>query len=101
MSLLMRPCDVTLIDAYWEPFKKYPKSIGSGPFLLCISEDVLAYSMQSGMTMPFSDKEIKKQRKKSYWKLVKTIMDVKGKLRRFVSKLVPKKLKEKLRGGRA
>ena len=101
MSLLMRPCDVTLIDAYWEPFKKYPKSIGSGPFLLCISEDVLTYNLQNGMVMPFSEKEIKKQRKKSYWKLVRTIMDVKGKCRRLISKFVPKKLKEKLRGGRA
>lgn len=98
MSLLMRPCDVTLIDAYWEPFKKYPKSIGSGPFLLCISEDVVTYSQQQGMEMPFSEKERKKQRKKCYWRLVKTIMDVKGKIRRFISKLVPKKLKAKLRG---
>lgn len=97
MSLLMRPCDVTLMDAYWEPFKKYPKSIGSGPFLLCISEDVVAYSQQQGMEMPFSEQERKKQRKKCYWKLVRTIIDFKGKVRRIASKMIPNSIKSKLR----
>ena len=99
MSLLMRPCDVTLIDAYWEPFKKYPRSIGAGPFLLCISSDVLEFAKKSDMVMPFSEKEIKKQRRKSYFGLLKVIVDVKGKARRFISKVVPKKIKKMLGRG--
>ena len=39
LYLLMRPCQVTLLDAWYEPFKGYPKNIGAGPFLLHLGED--------------------------------------------------------------
>ena len=99
MSLLMRPCNVTLLDAFWEPFKKYPTSIGSGPFLLCVSDDIVEYSNTADMVMPFSEKERKKQRKKCYWKLVKIIINLKGRLRMFLSKITPKFIKKALRRG--
>ena len=88
LTLLMRPCHVTLLDAYYEPYKKYPTSIGAGPFLLCITEDVQAYSRQHNMTMPFTPDQIKQQRRKGVVQLTWQIIDLKGKLR----KLMPGKL---------
>ncbi|MBQ9117774.1 MAG: glycosyltransferase family 61 protein [Clostridia bacterium] len=100
MSLLMRPCNVTLLDAYWEPFDGYPKSIGAGPFLLCVSDDVVEYSKQADLVMPFTEKDRKKQRKKSRRKLKRIIVNFKGRLRAFLSKMTPSFIKKALGRGK-
>ncbi len=97
LSLLMRPCRVTLLDAYYEPYKKYPTSIGAGPFLLCISQDVLQYSIEQGMAMPFSQKDLKKQRRVGVWKLTWRILNLKGRIRILASRLLPQKAKTAIR----
>ncbi len=93
LSLLMRPCQVTLLDAYYEPYKKYPTSIGAGPFLLCISPDVLQYSKSCGMVMPFSPEELQTQRRRGVWKLTWRIINLKGRIQILASRILPQKIK--------
>lgn len=97
LTLLMRPCRVVLLDAYYEPYKKYPTSIGAGPFLLCISPDILQYSLAHNMVMPFSQKDLQKQRLIGIWKLTWCILNIKGRLRMLASKLLPQKVKAAIR----
>ncbi len=97
LFLLMRPCRVTLLDAYWEPFKKYPTSIGAGPFLLCVGEDIQRYSELNGMDMPFTKAQLCRQRMADWCKLVWCILNIKGRIRRVVSKLLPKGVKARAR----
>lgn len=97
LTLLMRPCRVTLLDAYYEPYKKYPTSIGAGPFLLCISQDVLRYSREQGLVMPFSEAQLRQQRRRGVWLLTWRIINLKGRIRMLASKLLPRKVKSAIR----
>jgi hypothetical protein len=99
LYLLMRPCDVTLLDAWYEPYKKYPKNIGAGPFLLYLGEDARAYSAQRGWKFPFEEKELLRQRRENQRKLVWSILNLKGRARMLCSKLVPASIKARLRRG--
>lgn len=97
LALLMRPCEVVLLDAYCEPFKKYPVSIGAGPFLLCISKDVVMFSKMEDMYMPFSDLVRHVHLAVNYCRLVWRILDFKGKLHTAISRILPKQLKSRIR----
>lgn len=97
LALLMRPCHVVLLDVYYEPFKKYPTSIGAGPFLLCISDDVLNYSASQNLKMPFTKAELKQQLRQDYCRLIWRIINLKGKVRGLASRTMPKKAKAAVR----
>lgn len=97
LFLLMRDCKATFLDVYREPVKGYPKSIGAGPFLLGISEDIKEYSEQQGMKLPFEEKQITKAWRINTLRLVWCICDVKGKVRRLGSRLLPDDIKAKIR----
>ncbi|MBE6924089.1 MAG: glycosyltransferase family 61 protein [Ruminococcaceae bacterium] len=94
LYLLMRQCQAVFLDAYWEPFKKYPKNIGAGPFLFHITADLQDYSSKMGWKMPFSVLRLHCAKIKNWCKLVLCIWNIKGRIRIFGSKV-----KRKLLGG--
>jgi len=87
LYLLMRPCKVTFLDAYWEPFKNYPKNIGAGPFVFHITQDIFDYSAQMGWTVPFSGVGLGLSKIKNWCKLVLCIWNIKHKIRVLGSKV--------------
>ena len=97
LYLLMRPCDVSLLDVWHEPFKNYPKSIGAGPFLLHLGEDARAYSQQRGWEFPFEEKQLLRLRRVNQRRMWWSIIDLKGKTRSLVSRLTPQFVKDGLR----
>lgn len=97
LYLLMRPCDVTLLDVWHEPYKNYPKNIGAGPFLLHLGEDAKAYSQQRGWVFPFEEEALLKDRKINQRRMLWSIIDIKGRIRRFLSAVTPQFMKDGLR----
>jgi len=81
LYLLMRPSKVTFVDAYWEPFHKYPKNIGAGPFLFDITKDIQAYSAAMGWTVPFTAAQLRFARIINWCRLVFCILNLKGRIR--------------------
>lgn len=88
LFLLMRSCDTLLLDIYKEPIKGYPKSIGAGPFLIGITEDILQFSEQMNMKMPFSKGQIAHEWRINTCKLAWCILNIKGKLRTVIRKVI-------------
>ena len=97
LFLLMRPCDVTFLDVWREPFRGYPKNIGAGPFLLHPGEDALAYSRSRGWEFPFTQEQLQAALRKNYVKLAWRIGNLDGKARMLASKVLPSGLKKKIR----
>lgn len=97
LYLLMRPCYVSLLDVWHEPYKKYPKNIGAGPFLLHLGEDAKAYSQQRGWEFPFDDGQLLLIRKRNQRRMLKSIINVKGRIRCLCSKITPQFIKNGLR----
>lgn len=97
LYLLMRPCEVWLLDVWHEPFKGYPKSIGAGPFLLHLGEDAKAYSQQRGWEFPFEDRKLLRVRRVNQRKMRWSIINLKGRIRLLLSRLTPQFLKDGLR----
>ena len=97
LFLLMRPCDVTLLDVWHEPFRGYPKNIGAGPFLLHLGEDAREYSRQRGWVFPFTEDRLLKDRRRNCVRLAWRIADLDTKLRLLASKTVPQPIKDTLR----
>ena len=97
LYLLMRPCNVTLLDTWYEPFKGYPKNIGAGPFLLHLGEDAAEYSAQRGWDFPFTRRQLQREKRKNCMKLAWRILDLDTRLRILASKLLPQAVKDGLR----
>lgn len=97
LFLLMRPCEVTLLDAYREPFRGYPRNIGAGPFLLEIGADILRYSESRGMTVPYTKWQLAWVRFGNNFRLLWKIWDLPLKARLLVSRLLPADVKKKIR----
>lgn len=97
LYLLMRPCDVTLLDVWYEPFKGYPKSIGAGPFLLHLGEDAREYSTLRGWVFPFTPSELNRLKRKNCVKLAWRIVNLDGKFRILASKILPRSVKNLVR----
>ena len=97
LFLLMRPCSVTLLDVWHEPFRGYPKSIGAGPFLLHLGEDAKNYTAQRGWVFPFTEKQLLKDRSVNCVRLAWRICNLDGKLRLLASKTIPQPVKDALR----
>jgi hypothetical protein len=97
LFLLMRPCIVTLLDAYREPFKGYPKNIGAGPFLLEIGEDILTYSRKEGMIMPYNSRQLARIRVANNFRLLWRIWNLPFIFRLFVSRVLPEGVKKRIR----
>lgn len=97
LFLLMRPCRVKLLDAYREPFRGYPKNIGAGPFLLEIGEDILRYSRENGLSVPYTAKQLARIRFGNNFRLLWKIWNLPVKCRILASRLLPAGLKKKIR----
>jgi hypothetical protein len=97
LYLLMRPCDVTLLDVWHEPYKNYPKNIGGGPFLLHLGEDAKAYSRQRGWEFPFEEKALSEDRKVNQRRMLWSIIDIKGRIWRFLFAVTPQFVKNGVR----
>ena len=97
LFLLMRPCRVKLLDAYREPFRGYPKNIGAGPFLLEIGEDILRYSREENMTVPYTPRQLVRVRWGNNFRLLWKIWNLPIKCRLLLSRLVPGAIKKKIR----
>ncbi len=97
LYLLMRPCRVQLLDMWYEPFREYPKSIGAGPFILHLGEDAKAYSAQRGWAFPFTEKELERKKTANVMRMVWSIINLKGRVRGVLSRLIPTSLKKRLR----
>lgn len=97
LFLLMRPCDVTFLDVWDEPFRGYPKNIGAGPFLLHLGADALEYSRVRGWDFPFTERELRKVLRKNRLKLAWRICNLDGKLRLLLSRLLPQSFKSWVR----
>ena len=97
LYLLMRRCEVTLLDVWHEPFKGYPKNIGAGPFLLHLGEDAIKYSGIRNWSFPFTARELTKAKRINCIKLAWRICDLDRKFRLFASKVIPRAIKTKLR----
>ena len=97
LYLLMRPCDVTFLDMWVEPFRGYPKNIGAGPFLLHPGEDAIQYSSQRRWEFPFSEGFLRRELAVNCVKLAWRIGNLDGKLRMAASKLLPQPLKDWVR----
>lgn len=97
LFLLMRPCRVKLLDAYREPFRGYPKNIGAGPFLLEIGEDILRYSREENMTVPYTAWQLARIRWGNNFRLLWKIWNLPMKCRMILSRLIPRGMKKKIR----
>lgn len=87
LYLLMSSCNVTLLDIYREPFKKYPKSLGEGPFLFSINKDVQIFSNEHDLKLPFTKKEVTKIERKNYFRYIIRIINLKGRIRFVLTKV--------------
>lgn len=93
----MRGIDITYIDIYREPFKRYPKSLGEGPFLMGISKDLQKWFDENGMENKNSRLELTRNTIKNYCKYIFCIVGIRRRLRRFASKVVPTTVKATIR----
>lgn len=80
LFLLIRQQNVIFLDVYYEPFKNYPKSIGEGPFMIYISEDIYKYSIANDLVVPFSKLKVRKDFVYNYIRLIFRIGGIKIKL---------------------
>lgn len=97
LFLLMRPCYVTMLNAYREPFRGYPRNIGEGPFLLEIGDDILRYSEDRGMEVPYTSSHLAWLRFGNNFRLLWKIWNLPVKARLMISQLVPAEWKQKIR----
>lgn len=87
LYLLMRSCNVTFLDAYWEPFKNYPKNIGAGPFVFHITQDIFDYSAELGWVVPFTAGQLRLAKLKHWFQLVWCIWNLPIRIRIAGSKV--------------
>lgn len=97
LYLLMRPCDVTFLDVWHEPFRGYPKNIGAGPFLLHLGGDAMEYSRRRGWVFPFTEAQLRRDLAVNCMKLAWRIGNLDVRLRVFASRAVPQGVKDKVR----
>jgi hypothetical protein len=90
LYLLMCGCKITFLDVYKEPFKRYPKSIGEGPFLFTINEDVEKFSKENHLKIPYTSRERKRIELENFIIYLGLILNIKGRIRLTLSKIYHK-----------
>lgn len=86
---LMRNTNHTYIDAYYEPFKEYPKSLGEGPFLLWITDDLIKFFKKHEI----NKKQIKLTNNKNELKYYTMVLNLCGRLKTFLCRIYKRLLK--------
>lgn len=79
--LHMRGITADFVNIYKEPFKKYPKSLGEGPFLLDAGKEFQDFCKIRGIVSPFTDKEKKQYFKRQKRKYVMSIISLTKRLK--------------------
>ena len=90
--LQFRDIQANFIDIFEEPFKKYPKSLGEGPFLLNNTADFQNYCKKNDLNLFQNEKTTDKYFKKCKKKYIFTIISLKNKVKGIIRKIIPKKL---------
>ena len=95
--LQMRHIQAEFIDVYKEPLKKYPKSLGEGPFLLWHSEDFDNYCMRNHFKVSLTSRQIKRYfiiaQVRYYW----SVLGFMPKIRTKISQILPEAIKKIMR----
>lgn len=90
--LKMRNISAEFVDIYKEPFKKYPRSLGEGPFLLDYTDVFKSYCESKGFIQIYSEKQIKKFFKKKQVKYFFAILALGRRLKNAIRLVIPTKL---------
>lgn len=101
LFLEMQKVKARFVDVYKEPFKKYPKSLGEGPFLVTITKAFVLWMEEEGMRLPYRAREIQIRTVKNQIKYCFSILGITRKIRMLLSKMCPDKMKQiarKIRG---
>ena len=86
--LLIRNVHHEFIDVYYEPFKGIPSSLGAGPFLLKITNDMQRYMKDNGLSICCNRNVIIKHNIFNLVKYCFSIINLKGKLYWCYMKLI-------------
>lgn len=101
LFLEMQKVKARFVDVYKEPFKKYPKSLGEGPFLMTITKELVSWMGEEEMRLPYRTREIQIRTVKNQIKYCFAILGITRKIRTLLSKMCPDKMKQiarKIRG---
>lgn len=90
--LQMKGIKAQFVDIYKEPFKKYPKSLGEGPYLLDNTQEFKQYCKNNGIKQYLSDKESKQYFRKENRQYVLAIINLKGRTKKVLRRMIPKKI---------
>lgn len=97
LFIKMRGIKAVFIDVYREPFKKYPKSLGEGPFLIEVSRELRQWLERSNCKLSVTEKQILFEKRKNYFKYCLCIIGIRRKMRTVVGNIVPKSWKKGIR----
>lgn len=97
LYLQMRGVQCNFIDVYNEPFKRYPKSLGEGPFMLEVNKELQEWLYDRNMVIPYSGYDLKVKKIKNYVGYVWCILGIKRRIRMILSNVVPTSMKQYLR----
>ncbi len=90
--LQFRGIDADFINIYDEPFKKYPKSLGEGPFLLNNTTEFQDYCKNNNLEPFQSIKSTERYFKKCKRMYIFAIISIKNRIKCFIRKIVPDKM---------
>lgn len=76
--------NATFVDIYKEPFKRYPKSLGRGPYLLDCTNDFRDYSKKNNLIILLSNKKINNYFRMEKIRYIISIINVRGRIRKLV-----------------
>ncbi len=86
--LEMRQVEAVFLNVYDEPFRRYPKSLGEGPYLLVPTEEFRAYCRKTGWVSPFTPEEEAAQIKQTRRRYYRYVFSIKRRLRSLAIKIV-------------
>lgn len=93
----MRGIEAIFIDVYREPFKRYPKSLGEGPFLMEISKELRQWLKRRNGKLTVTEKQIQVENRKNYVKYCFCIIGIRRKMKAVVGNILPKSWKKQIR----
>ena len=97
LYLNMRNLKADFVDIYKEPFKKYPKSLGEGPFLMEVTHSFCDWLNDNDMMIPFTKHQLFTKNVLNRIKYLWCILGIRRKARILLYKLVPQSIKDSIR----
>lgn len=93
----MKNIEAEFVNVYIEPFRNYPKSLGAGPFLLTVTDELKSYLKTSGIRCPVTDFRLTWSNICNFFKYCFCITGIKSKVHLWLSKIVPQNWKNTVR----